>query len=110
MRRLALVVIGSFLLTVWAARCAFADPGFPAQAQASNLAVPGEPAQKPYAGAVVTVSCHLVYSVIMVGHDGSLHVVHLKDSTLATLLAQLSQAPADAVEQVETPCKDEVQT
>ena len=91
------------------ALASLAKAGVPEQAQASNLAVP-EQKELPYAGAVVVMSCKLVNAIVMIDHNGTVHPVRLKDGTLATLLTQLSQAPADKVVQVEMPCPEEKST
>lgn len=95
-----LVAIGLWL----ACKPPAAHAGVPEQAQASNLAVPGQEAQLPYAGAIVVVQCKSVVALVLIGHDGKQHFVDLRTSTPAMVTTQLSQAPADDVTQVEVSC------
>jgi hypothetical protein len=78
----------------------------PQQAQASALVVPGEEAQLPYASALVIVQCKQAVSVVLIDHQGHQHPLHLKDSSQAMLLTQLSQVPADSVTEIEVTCSN----
>lgn len=85
-----------------------ASAGVQDQGQASHLAVPDQPAELPYAGAIVVVQCKDVVAVIMIKHDGSQQTIDLKNATQAIVTTQLLQAPADATTEVEVSCKLEV--
>ena len=76
----------------------------PEQAQASALAVPGEEARKPYTSAILVTQCKQAVAAVLVDRQGNLHPLHMKDSTQAILLTQLSQA--ETVTEIEVACPD----
>lgn len=95
------LVIGA---CVWGAVKKPAIAGVPDQAQASNLAVPDEPAELPYAGAVVVVQCKNVIGLVMIKHNGKQEAINLQGLSPKDVTALLLQAPADDTGQFEVAC------
>lgn len=105
MRRLALLIIGFWVALVLGIVLIHpAKAGVPEQAQASALAVPGEQAELPYAGAIVITQCKGVIGLVMIKHDGAQQPVELNGLTPRDVTTLLQQAPATGVAQFEVSC------
>lgn len=105
MRRLAILITAFWTILILSFVFVHkAKAGVPEQAQASNLAVPGQEAELPFAGAIVITQCKSVIGLVMIKHDGAQQPVELKGLTPRDVTTLLQQAPSEGVAQFDVHC------